>query len=186
MWFKGSLLLNNGGYFNTFLATAGIEIAGTTTVTSLNYGGYSNTCSATYQGAVSLFTGLYPKSFCNTATSTLTPTAIGNPALIAGGYDPSQGGTVYSGGDIKLGSTGEIKGSILSGDTLTTGGTTIVHGYVTAAALSTDTDANSLGGSTTIDLRNLPSTYTPNLIPDMTTPPPSDPDVARVLWSRFL
>ncbi|HMY39835.1 MAG TPA: hypothetical protein PK011_10960, partial [Marinagarivorans sp.] len=52
MWFKGSLLLNNGNYYNTFLATNGIEVSGTTTVTSVNYGGYSNSCSVVYQGAV--------------------------------------------------------------------------------------------------------------------------------------
>jgi hypothetical protein len=186
MWFKGSLLLNNGNYYNTFLASSGIEISGTTTVTSVNYGGYSNSCNAAYQGAVSLFTGLYPKNFCNTGTSTLIALPLGNPALIAGGYDPSLGGTTYTGGDIRLGSTGTVYGSVLSGDTLTTGGTTIVKGYITAAALTTDTDANALGGSTTIDLRGLPSTYSPNIMPDMSTPPPTDPDVARVLWSRFL
>lgn len=186
MWFKGSLLLNNGNYYNTFLASTGIEISGSTTVTSVNYGGYSNSCNAAYQGSVSFFTGLYPKNFCNTSTSALIALPLGNPALIAGGYDPALGGTTYSGGDIRLGSTGTVYGSVLSGDTLTTGGTTIVKGYITAAALSTDTDANSLGGSTTIDLRGLPSTYSPNTMPDMSTPPPADPDVARVLWSRFL
>jgi hypothetical protein len=187
MWFKGKLLLNNGNYFNTFLATNGIQLGGATTVTSLNYGGYTNTCNAVYQGAVSLFTGLYPKNFCNTTTSTLIANALGNPALIAGGYDPSQGGTTYSGGDINLGGNGHIYGSILSGDTLSTaGGETYVHGYISAAALAMETDSNVLGGSTTIDLRNLPASYTPNQIPDMSTPPPADPDVARVLWSRFL
>jgi hypothetical protein len=186
MWFNGNLLLNNGNYYNTFMATRGIEIAGATTVTSLNYGGYAKTCNADYQGSVTLFTGLYPKNFCNTTTSKLITNPLGNPALIAGGYEPSQGGSIYSGGDIKLASSGQMYGSVLAGDTLTTGGQTIVRGYITAAALSTDTDPNTLGGSTTVDLSGMPSTYTPSLIPDMSTPPPADPDVARVLWSRFL
>lgn len=186
MWFKGNLLLNNGNYFNTFMATRGIEIAGATVVTSLNYGGFPKTCSANYQQSSTLLTGMYPKSFCNMTASTYIPNALGNPALIAGGYNPAQGGSVYSGGDIKLAASGQMFGSILAGDTLTTGGQTIVRGYITAGALSTDTDTNALGGSTTIDLTGLPSTYTPSTIPDMTTPPPADPDVARVLWSRFL
>ncbi len=186
MWFKGSLLLNNGNYFNTFMATGGIEIAGATTVTSLNYGGYAKTCNANYQGSVTLFTGLYPKNFCNTTTTTYIANPAGNPALIAGGYNPAQGGSIYSGGDIKLAASGQIYGSVLAGDTLTTGGQTVVRGFITAAALSTDADPNTLGGSTTVDLSGLPSTYTPSLMPDMSTAAPADPEVARVLWSRFL
>lgn len=187
MWFDGNLKLANGNYYNTFLSTKGIETAGSTTVTSLNYGGYNNTCLANYQGTLTLFTGLYPKNFCKTSDASLIANALGNPALTAGGFDPSMGGTIYSGGDIKLGASTVIYGTVLAGDTLNTaGGNTTVRGYITAAALTTDVDPNILGGTTIIDLTGLPSTYTPSVIPDMTTPPPADPDVARVLWSRFL
>ncbi|HEY6529776.1 MAG TPA: hypothetical protein VIZ65_13870 [Cellvibrionaceae bacterium] len=185
MWFNGNLEVSDGSYYNTFLATGSVTTSGQALLKSINYSGYSNICSITYKGTFTGFSTMYPKNFCNMTTSTFISNPLGNPAIIAGGYDPSLNGA-YSGGDITLSSSNAVYGSILAGDTLNTSGSTKIYGYITAASLAPATDTNSLAGSTTIDVSGLPSTYTPNIIPDMNPAPAADPDTARVLWSRFL
>ncbi|TBV09062.1 hypothetical protein DNK34_03805 [Pseudomonas dryadis] len=190
MWFEGNLSLVNGNFYNTFIATGNIGTSGGHTTTAVNYAGYNAICLNQYpQNATTRFAGLYPTNFCNQANASLIINSIGNIALLAGGYQD----TTFSGGTIDLGSSSKIYGSVIAGDLLLTGGDTTISGYVTAAGQGSGT-SNNWGGSTTIDLRNLPAGYDPGGIPDMgeicsvncTGNQTSWPGQAKVLWSRYL
>ncbi len=93
---------------------------------------------------------------------------------------------------INLGASTEIFGSVIAGDTLLTGGSSTVHGYVTAAGLGNST-SNDWTGSLTIDLTNLPASYDPGGVPDMGNctsncdgSSGSTAASAELLWSRYL
>lgn len=195
LWFKGNLAVTNGVYYNTMLATGNISTGGSLKVYSVNYAGLypvcknandTNTSSSTYNiypSPYSRFNGLYPTAFCSGSTFVSPAPSIGNIAFMAGGYE----GASYIGGDITLGASNQIYGSVLSGNSLTTGGSTYVHGYISVAALR-GTSAN-WGGSTTIDLNNLPSTYNPGDTPctsNCPSPPVTTPIQAIVRWARYL
>ncbi|WP_313517380.1 hypothetical protein [Pseudomonas sp.] len=181
LWFKGNLALQSGFFRNSVIATGNITTSGSDKVAAVNYSGYALTCQN------STFTGLYPSNFCNT-DGTLANSAIGNIGLLAGGYVDG----VYSGGVINLGASTEIFGSVIAGDTLLTGGSSTVHGYVTAAGLGNST-SNDWTGSLTIDLTNLPAGYDPGGVPDMGNctsncdgSSGSTAASAELLWSRYL
>ncbi|MBO3275252.1 hypothetical protein [Pseudomonas schmalbachii] len=118
--------------------------------------------------------------------------SLGNVALLAGSYV----GDAFSGGIITLGSSTEIYGSVVAGDFLNTGGSTRINGYITAAKQSNSTSRNSWGGSTTIDLQNLPPSFNPCSLPDMSGNEPcgngcepgdgNQSTVATLQWSRYL
>lgn len=190
MWFEGNLALKNGDFYNTFIATGHIETGGSHVTTAVNYAGYNAICLNKYpKNATARFNNLYPTNFCNEKT-TLINNSIGNIALLAGGYV----GTRFEGGVITLGESSEIFGSVIAGDSPATGGNTIIHGYVTAAGQGSSV-VSPFKGSTTIDLRNLPSGYNPGEIPDIGTTPDGggsgdgDGDgetIVKILWSRYL
>lgn len=159
LWFPGNVSFDSttSTYYNTILSAGNISIdGGNITIKSPNYAGYANICTN------SKFSALYPTNFCNTSQKSLYSLAIGNIALLAGGYNSS--GT-YIGGTINLVSWNDVYGSVLAGNLFTTGGSTRVHGYIAVAATIGST--TSWGNSTVIDLSNLPSTYDPTTIPCM-------------------
>jgi hypothetical protein len=190
-WFDGSLEVKNGIYFNTFIATKNIRTAGQSTTYAVNYAGYAGVClNASVNGRTSSaqLTGLYPKAYCEASRDVLAgvlkPQSLGNAAFIAGGYKDG----VFQGGLVLLTAGNEVFGSVIAGNDLETSGNTTVHGQVYVAAQGTDTTV-SWKGSTTIDLRNLPDTFNPSIVPcigSCSTPGGSNAATARVFWSRYL
>lgn len=193
-WFSGSLVVSNGTYINTFLSTGSISTSGSLKVFSPNYAGYTPVCTdsrgaSPYGITVDYrLSGLYPTDLC--VSGAYAPSALGNTALIAGGYG-SPG--VYSGGDISVGSSNTIYGNVVAGGLLGTTGNTTIVGAVQVANLANaaGTGTTNWGGRTTIDLTNLPSTFTPGVIPCMTPGGcggggGSGTTTARVKWSMFL
>ena len=92
----------------------------------------------------------------------------------------------YWGGNITIGASAEIFGNVKAGNEFQSGGSTTIHGYASALALG-ERVANSLGGSTTFDLRNLPPTFTPG---GQASPNPGGTPAAggpvHMRWSRYL
>lgn len=192
-WFAGSLALGNGTYFNTFLSTGAISTSGSLKVFSPNYAGYDPVCtdsrkSSRYNVSIDYrLSGLYPADLC--ASGKYEPSALGNTALMAGGY-ASPG--VYSGGDITVGASNAIYGNVVAGGLLGTSGNTTIVGAVQVANLAnaTGTGTTNWGGSTTIDLGDLPETFDPGAIPCMEQGgcggESGDGPKVRARWSRFL
>ena len=190
-WFEGDLELGNGTYFNTFIATGNIRTAGGHKTYAPNYAGYGGQLDGvTYapQGicANSDFPALKPRQFCS--ADMYTPLDIGNYAFMAGSrtnadWDDTTG---YRGGNITIGASAEIFGNVKAGNEFQSGGSTTIHGYASALALG-ERVANSLGGSTTFDLRNLPPTFTPG---GQASPNPGGTPAAggpvHMRWSRYL
>ena len=191
MWFKGDLSLNSGIYYNTFVVTGNVATGGQLVTYALNYAGYGPICNNQFVSSVrsSDFEGMKPTNFCQ--GTSFKPSALGNVGILAGGYDPANTAnattkTQYSGGLIELGAGNSIYGTVLSGDILKTGGSTKIYGYISAAGLQLSDDTNDLGGSTTIDLMNLPEGYNPNEIPNMDDSSGGTASTAIVLWTRYL
>jgi len=194
-WFDGNLNVSNGTYINTFLATGNIETSGSLKIFSPNYAGYTPVCtdsrSASPYGITVDYrlSGLWPSDLCQ-ADDTYAPNAIGNTALMAGGVDASG---VYVGGDISLGASNAIYGNVIAGNILDATGNTTVVGSVQVANLRSTAGSTTTTwrGSTTIDLTNIPSTFTPGLLPCMggtctTSGNPTGSAGARIRWSRYL
>lgn len=185
LWFEGNVELASGTFRNSILATGNIVTSGSHRTFAVNYAGYAQTCANTY------YTGLVPTNFCDSASGQLKSNSLGNIALLAGSYS----GNSFSGGNINLGASSKIYGSVVAGNLLQTGGDTLVNGYITAAHQGGG--SNNWTGSTTIDLRNLPDSFDPGAIPDMgggsqpcqTDCEPSgegQASQAKLLWSRYL
>jgi hypothetical protein len=106
---------------------------------------------------------------------------------MAGGYG-SPGS--YSGGNISVGSSNTIYGNVAAGGLLDTSGSTTIIGVVVVAnmANAAGTGTTNWTGSTTFDLRDLPSTFAPGTIPCMTPGGcgGGSSTTARVKWSMFL
>ncbi|WP_162934925.1 hypothetical protein [Pseudomonas cavernae] len=199
MWFAGNLLLGSGStdgsmFYNGFIATGNIETAASFRSQALNFAGYPVVCANQDPlNRTLLFADLFPSNFCDTATQSLIANSLGNVALLAGGYVDSS----FSGGDIALGAASETFGSLVAGNLLLTDGDSTVHGHVTAAGQGSG-GSNTFAGNTVIDLRNLPQSFNPGAIPDMsgsgeqtcqTDCEPSDgsqSSQAKLLWSRYL
>ena len=161
-WFEGNVSIGNGTYYNTFIATGNISTAGSHRNYAPNYAGYSGTAD----GAI-----YAPKGICSNAISPHYPTqlckpdstynpdgsgGIGNYAFMAGSV---QNGN-YVGGNIALGSSTISYGNVLAGNEFNSGGSTTIYGYITALGGGAVT-YNSMGGSTTIIVNQLPPTYIP-------------------------
>ena len=201
VWFKGDLHLSNGIYYNTFVATNNITTGGDFKSYALNYAAAykTNTTDSVRKNAVCKnefdsnvistdFASLYPTNYC-TSSGVYTPNALGNIGMMAGGYDPATNptsNTIYSGGHIILGASNFIYGTVVAGNLLETGGNTNIFGYVSAAGLQMSESDNVFGGSTMIDLTNLPDGYSPDQIPDMNGSTAGATAEARVLWTRYL
>ncbi len=190
VWFKGNLDIGTGDYYNTFVASGNITSSGSLNAYALNQAGYGTVCNNEFPiNKTADFSGLYPTNFCDIANKKLIPNSLGNIALLAGGYNPADNTgsakTVYSGGYVTLKAGNHIYGTVLAGNLLGTSGSTYIYGYVSAAGLKNlDTEENTMGGSTTIDLTGIPTGADPGEVPDMSgvTAEPS----SVVLWSRYL
>lgn len=197
-WFDGDLRLGDGTFVNTFLATGNISTSGSLKVFSPNYAGYEPVCTNSRPSPIGVIVdyrlaGLYPTDLC--VGSGYEPTSVGNVALMAGGFDAS--GT-YVGGDISIGASNEIYGTVVAGNLLATSGSSKVVGAVQVANLrTTDTSASKAttwSGSTTIDLRNLPAAFSPVEVPCMTdqagggcsAPGVGSPGGVLIRWSRYI
>lgn len=205
VWVKGNLVLANGHYYNTFVATGSIITQGATVSYALNYAAAyridpTNTaeskknaiCKNEFESGykTASFDGLYPTNYC-AADGKYTGNALGNIGMLAGGFDPTDPANAttkskYSGGLIKLDASNTIYGSIVAGDLLETGGSTVVYGYISAAGLKLSDADNKLGGSTKVDVTNLPEGYKPDEIPDMSGGGAGVTAESKVLWSRYL
>lgn len=199
-WFKGNLHLNNGYNYGTFLATGNVVTGGQLRVESVNYSAYNEICLATGAGVSddlrpaynSRFKNQYPTNLCDIDTESYTPDPVGNIGIAAGGFDP-EGSGEFSGGNITLGTSNKIYGTVLAGGILRTGGQTEVFGHVTAAVQAgRGGDKNLLGGSTTIDLSKGSDSYDPGKIPRMDIPdcatgcePDDYSERAKLIWSRY-
>ncbi|MBE7563940.1 hypothetical protein H7F10_13550 [Acidithiobacillus sp. HP-6] len=157
LWFSGNVKVADGTYYNSIIATGNITTAGSSQVYAVNYAGGTtppqNVCSNTGYSTGGILgigaTTINPSNFCGTSsTSTFNPASIGNIALLAGG-------------DITLGSSNAIYGDVIAGDVINTSGSTTIFGYLTSAGMAGGT--NSFGASTTINVQNLPSTFTPTV-----------------------
>ncbi len=190
-WFAGNLMVNNGTYINTFLSTGTISTGGSLKVFSPNYVGYTPVCTdarstAPYGIAIDYrLSGLYPTDLC--VSGAYVKSALGNTALMAGGYG-SPG--FYSGGNISVGSSNTIYGNVAAGGLLDTSGNTTIIGVVVVSnmANAAGTGTTNWTGSTTFDLRDLPSTFAPGTLPCMTSGGcgKGSGTTARVKWSMFL
>lgn len=187
-WFDGDLEVSTGTYFNTFIATGHIATSGQHVTKSPNNAGDGPVCTNSPSDGVTqtaLFAGLVPTNFCNSATAALTLDSLGNIAFLSGAYRDG----VFSGGNIILGASTKTYGTIVAGNMFNSGGSTTVYGYVAAAGQATlSGNNNALGGSTTLDLTALPSTYTPDVLPctGHCTPTTSTSGDATVMWTRYL
>lgn len=151
-FFVGNLDIGSGTYYNTFISTGNITTSGASNIYAVNYASYNNIC------VNSKYSNIYPTQLCNKSTASYISTTLGNTALLAGSYTNG----VFSGGNITLGASVNVYGNIVAGGLLQTGGATLLYGYITSANQAKSTTGNSLGGSTTINLNNLPTTYDPS------------------------
>lgn len=168
-WFQGNLQVGSGVYYNTFIATGNITTSGQHETFAPNFAGYDGTSSGTRYAPTGIcvnsnFPTLVPLQLCDTTQKIYLSDAdggIGNYAFMAGSRaDDNYANTAsYVGGNITLGSSSTIHGSVKAGNEFTSGGSTTMQGYATALALGTKV-SNSMGGSTTFDLRQLPPTFT--------------------------
>ncbi|QSX32182.1 hypothetical protein JYB87_10345 [Shewanella avicenniae] len=149
LWFNGSVNVGTGRYVDTIIATKDISTSGSHTIMSLNFAGYNDVC------ATSNFGSFHATDLCSAGELHYSP--IANIALLAGGYVED----TFYGGDIHLGASSEVFGSVMAGNLLYSGGNTTIHGYLSVANQSGGTDGSDFRGSTTIDLSNLPTSYRP-------------------------
>lgn len=208
-WFEGNLEVSNGVYFNTFVSTSNITTGGSLNVYAPNFAGYSGQVgdivySRDDQGRVSgicdneSFPGVYPLQFCTGGSyQPDVNSGIGNFAFMAGSCGNAECNP-YVGGNVTLGSSNNIRGNVKAGNQFVSGGSTTLRGYSTALGLGT-TVQNQMAGSTTINLRDLPATFTPQVSGPATggggggggggeecpEDPPTEP-VVSILWSRYL
>lgn len=171
VWFKGDFEAGQGTFYNSWLATGNINTGGTNVSYAVNYAGHASVCTN------SSYPNLAPKNFCKAGSSTLLTVGAGNIAFGAGG----QVGNNYTGGKVTLAASNHVYGDVLAGDILETGGSTTVHGYISAARIGTAPGASKIGASTKIDLSNLPSSFKPG----ETAVTPSAANSANLLWSRY-
>lgn len=194
IWFDGTLNLAGGPFFNTFIATHDITTSGAVNVYSVNYGsdylinGSSDAICKNQRGnsTFTAYTSKYPTNFCS-ANLTFEPAAIGNIALLAGGFNQASPET-FVGGKISLTASTNIYGTVVAGNILETSGATTVYGYITAAGLQNiATEVNSLTASITVDLTKRPSAYNPDKIPDTSSGGGAGETAESVvLWTRYL
>lgn len=191
LWFDGSVATSGNGYLiNSILATGDVE--GDGVIAALNFVGYGPVCQldysfehrgSTYEGSFdSDFAAaqMYPIDVCDMAASEYNPSALGNMAIMSGGYDENDD---FQGGTVRLGAGNKIFGSVLSADIVDTSGNSNIFGYISATGQG-NAGSNSLSATTIVDLRDLPSTYDPSITlqPSQTTTSTE----ATILWTRYL
>lgn len=170
-WFKGHVQVGTGTYYNSWIATGNLNTAGNNVSYAPNWAGYANVCNN------SRFPGVAPSNFCKAGASELQAVSTGNIVFGAGGR---LNGT-YSGGAIDLTASNEVYGDVLAGDILKTGGSTRVHGYISAARLGSNPGNSRLSAGTQIDLSSLPATFKPG----DDEPVAATPATVQLLWSRY-
>ena len=188
-WFEGNLEVASGTYYNTFIATGNIKTSGQHVTYAPNYAGYNGKADGeTYapQGVCtnSQFPSIRPSQFCN-ADGSYRSVEPGDYAFMAGSRADDNFDDIasYQGGNITLGSSSKVYGNVRAGNEFSSGGNTTIHGFVSALALGSKV-ANSLGGSTTFDLRNLPKTF--KLQGPGGSEEAGGPGGVRLKWSRYL
>jgi hypothetical protein len=195
LWFQGDLNLSNGYYLDTAIATGNIATSGSFRIDAPNYAGYTEMCSNATPSGMTLdpvqvadFNSIYPITFCDTSTQSFIDNPIGNVAMLAGGYVNG----VFSGGNITVGASSVVNGSVLAGNQLNTGGSTTINGSITSAAENTnDTSPVTMSGATLLNFSQLPSTYHPGTAPCMqncaaTSTPGGNANISTIQWSRYL
>ena len=192
-WFEGNLEVASGTYYNTFIATGNIKTSGQHVTYAPNYAGYNGKADGKADGETyapqgvctnSQFPSIRPSQFCNADGSYLS-VEPGDYAFMAGSRadDDFDDIASYQGGNITLGSFSNVYGNVRAGNEFSSGGSTTIHGLVSALALGSKV-ANSLGGSTTFDLRNLPKTF--KLQGPGGSEEAGGPGGVRLKWSRYL
>ena len=192
-WFEGNLEVATGTYYNTFIATGNIKTSGQHVTYAPNYAGYNGKADGKADGETyapqgvctnSQFPSIRPSQFCNADGSYLS-VEPGDYAFMAGSRadDDFDDIASYQGGNITLGSFSNVYGNVRAGNEFSSGGSTTIHGFVSALALGSKV-ANSLGGSTTFDLRNLPKTF--KLQGPGGSEEAGGPGGVRLKWSRYL
>ncbi|MEA1052388.1 hypothetical protein U5801_21640 [Lamprobacter modestohalophilus] len=170
LFFEGDLLITNGYYTNTIIATGNIDFASAgNAVVSLNWAGASGNPidEASIQGVCENdHYGLHPSVFCSgTSFDYGVYEGLGNYGLMAGSCPESSPGACdaadYVGGDIAV--AGPVYGAIKAGNLFSTSGDADVAGYITGLALgaTSNSEKHSFGNSTTFDLSDLPDGYDP-------------------------
>ncbi|GGA44086.1 hypothetical protein [Dyella nitratireducens] len=195
LWFQGDLDFNGGYYLDTAIATGNINTAGAFRIDAPNYAGYDEMCANVTPAGLTLdatqqadFAGMYPTNLCDTANKQLFDNSIGNVALLAGGYVDG----TFSGGDINVGASSVINGSVMAGNVLNTGGSTTINGSITAAAQNpNDNTPNNISGATLMNMNQLPGTYKPGTVPCMqsctsATAGSNGSNTSTITWTRYL
>lgn len=194
LWFQGDLNLDSGYYLNTAIATGNIVTSGSFRIDAPNFAGYAPMCAnATPKGMtldptqVSDFNGQFPTQFCDTQKQQLIANPIGNIALLAGGFVNN----VFSGGNIVVGASSLVNGSVIAGNEINTGGSTNINGYLTSAAQNkNDTLPVTWTGSTALNFAQLPSTYQPGTLPCMkdcaSSKKGGSSNSSVIQWTRYL
>ncbi|AXE30405.1 hypothetical protein DK842_11155 [Chromobacterium phragmitis] len=156
LWFDGDLEAGSGAYRNTFIASGNIATRGQHVSYAVNYAGAAGICRN------SDFPDLHPDDDCRDDLFQGRP--VGNAALLAGGYVNGH----FRGGDITLGAATQVFGNVWAGNMLFSGGSTTIHGYISALAQAGAQGArpHQWSASTTIDLRGLPDSFRPDRAPD--------------------
>lgn len=156
-WFDGNLLVG-GTYFNTFIATQNIQTAGSTRLYAPNYVGYAGYNDSPHGICQNTVLPNIPTQLCDDDTyNSDWAQGIGNYAAMAGSVLDNGG---YLGGNIMLVKDTVAYGSVLAGNEINTGGSTTVYGYISAYA-GGEVTGNAMEGSTTMMLKGLPPSYTP-------------------------
>ena len=201
MFFDGNLHLQNGHGMSTFLVSGNITTGGSFKTWAPNFGGYSKICegdpdhlnssAAVKDRYQSEFADHYPRSFCNIGNGTYLSQQLGTIAMAAGGYHPSDP-VNYVGGDITLGSSSEVVGSVFAGNNLFTGGDVDIRGLVSASSDGDQSgvqNGNVFSGKTVIDLQPDGQHYDPTDVPiedgEFVLPAP-DGALAKLHWVKYL
>ncbi|RQO58653.1 hypothetical protein DBR47_13265 [Paucibacter sp. KBW04] len=170
LWFEGNVEAGTGNYHNTWLATGNLKTQGEHLSYSVNYADYAWVCKS------SRYSRLAPSNFCLPGQAELQSVSAGNICFGAGGVKDGN----YLGGKITLAASAEVFGDVVAGDILETGGSTVIHGFISAANLGSTGDGSSLKASTRVDLSNLPKSFQPG-----EHKPAASSLLVTLLWSRY-
>ena len=179
MFFYGNLIVEQGAYNNTMLATGNIQ-ATIPAVYSPNYAGANKICNVSgYK---------MPSSLCKSSLE-LANVAIGDIALMAGscsnGNNLQTCKTSYSGGDINLTSNSYIFGKVIAGTRFNTSGASYIFGQITAANLgASKSSSSSFNSNVVIDLTNVKNDSGSNTGDENATG--SDGNFTKIKWARYL
>jgi len=201
MWFDGNVTLRNGHGVTSILATGNISTEGGFQQWAANRGAYEFTCNGNPSNAPGQvqqrykesYSNHYPTNLCDKSSFDYTPQPIGNIAMAAGGFNPDTSvnpNGEFSGGDISLGASTKIEGSVLAGNIIATSGNVEIKGLVIAAAQQNNATNSGFGGSTVIDFQSN-GDFNPLIIPDMAPvgPPAAAVGLSNIVgmaWSRPL